>query len=395
MIYGGLSSVLAQLFFPKEANHVTAILLTLAIFAIGFLMRPIGSIFFGHIADKHGRKKALIISMMLIAISSFFIAIVPTYQTIGPLAPIVLLSCRLLQGFAIGGELPSLFTYLAEASPIEKRGYYSSYGSLIPAMGIFLGVIVVNILSHAINHSSMLLWAWRIPFAISVLLVFLGLYLRITLLETPAFNRLKDTYKFPIFHAFKSHKIVMTQIFCIGIFVAIPYYSFNIFTITYLTTFTNFTYSTALLISLFSTVFYILMLPLFGILVDIVGRRKLLVLSGLGLIVFCYPIYWLLSHGGLALALMAQFIFALCLTPYCAAVPAFLPEQTDAKIRCTVTGFPYSLAMAIFGGTTPMINTLLIKHSHSNISPAYYIIFAAIIGIIAALTMKDLTNQKI
>lgn len=394
MIYGGLSSILSQLFFPKEANHLIAIMLTLTIFAVGFLMRPIGSVFFGHIADKHGRKKALVISIMLIGFPSLFVAIMPTYKTIGVVAPIILLICRLLQGFAIGGELPSLLTYLAETSPISKRGYYCSYGSFIPAMGIFAAITIIAFLTHTISHKNMLLWGWRIPFIISVVLVLIGFYLRLTLLETPIFNNL-NTHKFPLYQALKSYKIVMLQIFCIGIFVAIPYYSFNIFTVSYLTIFVHFKYHTALLISLLSTAFYIFMLPLFGHLVDAIGRRKLLIISGLGLIIFSYPIYMLLNTGKLAFALTAQFIFSLFLTPYCAAVPAFLPEQINAEVRCTVIGFPYGLAMAIFGGTAPVINVLLIKHFNSNVSPAYYIIFAAIIGGIITLTMKDLTNKEI
>src|SRR3990167_8140998 len=173
MIYAGLTPILSTLFFPTE-NHLLGIVLTLAIFAAGFLMRPLGSIILGHIADKHGRKKALIISIMLIGFPSLGVVILPTYHSIGFLAPLLLLAFRLLQGFSIGGELPTFITYLAESSPANKRGYYCSLGSLVPAIGIFSATLLVTILNHNISHELMLAWGWRVPFILSLFLILVG-----------------------------------------------------------------------------------------------------------------------------------------------------------------------------------------------------------------------------
>lgn len=394
MVYGALAPILSALFFPKE-NQVVAIMLILAIFASGYVIRPIGGIFFGHIGDKYGRKKSMILSIMLIGFPSLAMLILPVYSSIGILAPTILLILRLIQGFSIGGELPSLVAYFAESAPKEKRGFYTSFTNIIPAIGILLAMAVIATLNQVVSHENIMLWAWRIPFLISIVLISIGFYLRISLLETPVYQALTDKINNPLKYVFKHEKLSMFKIFLFGIFIAIPYYTFNVFAVSYFTTFLHLSYKIALNITLFGTIAYTIMIPFLGKLLDIWGRKTICVIAGISLIILIYPVYLLLNTKVIIWMLTGQIIFAFFLAAYLAASSSFLSEQVHTKARCTALGLPYNLALAIFGGTTPLINALLIKHTGMSMAPAFYIVFAAVIGVLVTITMIDKTKKEL
>lgn len=394
IVYAQLAPILSQLFFPVH-NKILAVTLTLVIFAIGYIVRPLGGLYFGYLGDKYGRKKAMIASIMLIAFPSVGIFLLPTYAHIGYFAIFLLLFFRLLQGFSIGGELPGLIIYFAELSPNATRGFYTSLTGLIPGFGILLATGVMMFLNILYTHQQILSWAWRLPFFISVLLIVLGFYLRVTLVETTVFNQVKDRLVHPIKHVFQHEKLTMFKMLVFTTSVAISYYTFNVFLTVYLTSFLNIAFGKAAQISLFGVVVYILLTPIFGKLVDRLGRKKQSILTCIGLIIFSYPIYALFNTKIMQLMLLGQFIFAALLSAYASVCSVYLCEQVGTKARYTALALPQNLAFAIFGGTAPLVNIWLIGKLHTTLAPIYYIIFAAIIGIVASLSMKDKTGRNL
>lgn len=387
MIYASLAPLLSKVFFPKE-NHNTAILLTLSIFAVGFFIRPLGSIVMGHIADMHGRKKALIISMLFIAFSSFGVSLLPTYQSIGLLAPILLLLFRLTQGFSIGGELPSLVTYLAEVAPRYHRTLFCSNISLVGAMGVLLATLVVFTCRHLLGNTAMQAWGWRIPFLLSVFLVIVTTYLRTKLLESSVFLAMKKPYSIPLLEVFRINKKTLFKVFIFASFTAVLFYSYNIFTITYLTHFVGITYQHAFPISLLGICLYTLLIPGFAWLGDKYGQKQVLISAIIALIILIIPIYMLFNTKTIGYVVLGQVIFSLLFTPCLAISPAFMVKQSDVAFRCTTLGLGHSFAMALFGGTAPMLNVFLIEHFNTNLMPGYYVLLASLVGLIACILMK-------
>jgi len=337
----------------------------------------------------------MVTSIMLIAFPSVAILLLPTYAQIGYSAAFILLFLRLLQGFSIGGELPGLMIYFVELAPIKARGFYASLTGMVPAIGILFATAVIALLNVIFTTSQILSWAWRLPFLISVLLIIVGFYLRITLIETNVFSTIKEKLASPIKYVFQYEKINMLKILIYVISIAIPYYTFNVFLTVYLTSFLKISFDTAVQLSLFGVIAFMLLIPAFGLLVDKLGRKKQSILAGVALVIFIYPIYMLFNTKTMEFMLLGQFVFAALLASYIAVSPTFIAEQVSTKARYTALAIPQNLAFAIFGGTAPLVNIWLITKLHTTFAPSYFIAVAAILGIAISFTMKDKTNQAL
>lgn len=396
-VFGSLSTILAAVFFPQE-DRVVAVILTLAIFAVGFVARPLGGLVFGHIGDRHGRKRAFILSVLLMAIPALTVALLPTYDQIGRLAPFILLVCRILQGFAGGGEMPVAVTYVTELATPKQRGYLGSLLMVAAIGGVLLATLVVTIVTHLLSETDMYAWGWRIPFALTVVSVGFGYYLRMKLLETGAFGDLKrrdKVHKHPVLQSLKTTKKPMLIIFMFGICAGAVFYSYNVFIMTYLKEIIKIGYEEALYVSIASSCFLMVFVALSGLLSDRLGRRKIMITGTLCFICFSYPLYTLYAGASFVGIILVQAGFAAIASLILGPAFAFLTEQVEASVRCTSIALAYNLAFALFAGTAPMISVLLIQTFKTDIAPSFYLIFAAIVGTIAIFFAQDRQGQAL
>lgn len=394
VIYGSLAPILSEVFFPKT-DKVVSLILAFAIFAAGFLVRPIGGIVFGHLSDKYGRKFAFIRSILLMAIPALAIGLLPSYDSIGRLAPLLLLLCRLMQGVAVGGEYPTIVTYIAELAPASRRGFIGSFINVTTVTGVLLATITVAVITQGLSHDALLEYGWRIPFYISFLTIFLGYYVRLRLPESALFAANTTKHKYPLLDALKTAKASIAKIFFYTISLAIAYYTFNIFAMTYFTVSLQLTYITALYLSIVSAAVLIVLIPVVGYCSDRFGR-KAVTLFGLGcLIVAIYPIYIGFAQKTLLLAVICQLIFAVVMALCIAPLPTLIAEQVSTNARCSSVALGYNWAQALFGGTAPVVNMYFISHFNSELAPCFYLMVTGIVSFIAAYFMRDLTGKEL
>lgn len=390
-IYVYLAVFIAKLFFSEE-NKYLGLILTYSIFAIGYLMRPIGGVLFGHFGDRYGRNTTFVTTIMLMSIATVLIGFLPTYNHLGILAPCLLVLLRLVQGLSIGGEMMGTLTYFYEVTAENKRGFVTTLIWCGSGLGILLGSIVSSVLLHFVSEAQMLSWGWRLPFLLGLFTGIIGYLLRRQAAESIAFLELKQKdrlAKFPIMTIFREHKIQLLKIFIIFIPGAIAFYLIFVFMPTYVNKFIYLPLATASMITTIVMTFFDVFTPFLGWLSDIVGRKLLLTSGLIGLVLFTLPLYYLLQHGTLLNLIIAQFIFALLIALYSSALIAFTLELVPTKIRFSIMGLGYNACYSIFGGTTPLIATYLIYQSGSNLLPAFYLIIAAAIALITVFCCKQ------
>jgi MHS family alpha-ketoglutarate permease-like MFS transporter len=389
-IYSAFSLYFAGIFFPSD-NPTVQLLNTTGIFAVGFLMRPIGGWVMGTYADKHGRKAALTASVLLMSIGSLIIAIVPGYKQIGVAAPIILQLARMIQGLSVGGEYGTSATYLSEMAGKKRRGFYSSfqYVTLIAGQLTALGVLVLlqqAFLTEKQLHS----WGWRIPFVIGSILAITVLYIRRNIQESvslanhpqPISTRgtLKELAKHP--------KAVFTVVgLTLGGTVA--FYTFTTYMQKFLVITSGFSKSSATLISALTLVVFMLLQPLFGLLSDKIGRKPMLIAFGIGGTIATVPILIALGHTKdfwIAFALiMTALIIVSGYTSINAVVKA---ELFPSHVRALGVGFPYGLAVSLFGGTAEPLALEFKNYNHQEWF-YWYVSFCVLVSLVVYVTMKD------
>lgn len=225
IIFATLSPILSTVFFPSS-DPIVGIALTFTIFAVGFIARPLGGIFFGYMADKLGRRKAFIWSLLIPAIAAFCIALLPSYNAIGQTAAFLLLFFRLMQGLAVGGEYPALVTYIAEIAPAQKRGFFCSYINVTTVVGALLATLLVLLLNTVLTKDQMIAWGWRIPFVLTFISVLFGFYLRLKMLESPlfkAFQQKKQQLPILLWYSLQQNMKALTKVFCFTLCAGVAY----------------------------------------------------------------------------------------------------------------------------------------------------------------------------
>lgn len=390
-LYGYLAAILANLFFPTT-DHLASLIATFGVFASGFLMRPLGALFFGYLGDKIGRKQTLIISIFLMAIPTTFVCFLPVYSQIGLLAPIILIIVRLLQGFSIGGEFTGSISYLVEKAPKERRGFYGSWSYFSTFTGSILGSLVAAITTMYFSESQLYSWGWRIPFFLGIILIFIGIYMRKGIDETQTFETLKksgDLSKSPIKETFKNHWKQLLIVMGAGWITSTSTYMIFIYMVTYVSVTSNIPLSIALTINTFCMVLLIILIPIFGHLSDLIGRKPLLITASLGIIILSYPLFLLIYQESLLGYIIAQVIFTIMISMLQGVSPALYVELLPAKTRMSSLSIGYNLAQVLFGGTTPLIATLLIKYTNIETSPAFYLIICSMISLLVYLKIHE------
>jgi MHS family proline/betaine transporter-like MFS transporter len=390
-LYSHVAAVIGKLFFPNTDPYL-ALLATYSIFAAGFIMRPVGGVFFGYIGDKFGRKTALSLSVLMMAVPTTIMGLLPSYAQIGVLAPILLIIMRLIQGLALGGEFSGCISFVVEHAPTSQRGLAGSSSMFSMCAGILMGLGVATLTSHIVGHENFELWGWRIPFVISLFIGVIGLYIRNKLHESPTYIKAKkegNISKLPVREVFSTHLKELILATSIYFTVTVPFYTLTVFMTGFTYKIVGFSLATSMRMNTISILILMLVLPFFAYISDKVGRKPVLIASASAFVLLAYPIFNWICSGDYTKALMGQILFGIILSAYIAPVPATLVELFPTRVRFTGVALSYNISAALFGGTTPFVATWLIKRTMMNNSLAFYIIMFAIFTLIALYHFQD------
>jgi len=415
-IFGSLSAIISLSFFPKN-DPTAAFLSTLAAFGAGFIARPFGGIIFGRLGDRIGRKYTFLLTLLLMGGSTFAIAFIPSYSQIGLVAPAILLLLRIIQGLALGGEYGGAATYVAEYAPDAHRGKYTSYIQTTATLGFFVSIIVVLVCQNIIGAEDFKEWGWRIPFALSGILVIVSYFIRRNMHESPLFSKLKAEgrlSKNPLKEAFASkenRRLMLIAMFGAIVGQGVVWHTGQFYAQIFINKILQVDFVTTNLVIAASLVVGTPLFVVFGSLSDRVGR-KVIMLGGMALAaIFYYPLFaWmsdivgkegtmvdgavqLTNWGKMELAFICCLLVTFAAMAY-GPIAAFLVELFPTKIRYTSLSIPYHFANGVFGGCAPFVATWLGAATHSNFAGIFYPITLAAITVIVGIIYLPETKGR-
>lgn len=396
-IYSTLATYIADQFFPS-GDETAALLSTFAVFAAAFFMRPLGGFFFGPLGDRIGRQRVLALVILLMSGSTLLIGLVPSYESIGVAAPLLLLLLRCVQGFSAGGEYGSGACYLAEFAPDKHRGFVVSFLVWSVVVGFLLGSLTVTGLETLLSESAMNSYGWRIPFLIAGVLGVVGLYIRMRLGDTPEFETLRDEGEVstsPLKEAFTTSWRPILQIAGLVVIHNVGFYIVFTYLPTYFTKTLEFTKTNAFVSIIIASTVAIILIPPLGALSDRIGRKPLLIAGAVGFALFAYPLFMLLNTGSLAAAIAAHAALAAIESVFVSASLAAGAELFATRVRSSGYSIGYNVSVAIFGGTAPYVATWLVAETGNELAPAFYVIAAAIITLATIMTMRETAAQPL
>lgn len=396
-IYGLLATYIADKFFPP-GDETAALLSTFAVFAAAFFMRPLGGFFFGPLGDRIGRQRVLALVILLMSASTLVIGLVPSYDSIGVAAPLILLFLRCLQGFSAGGEYGSGACFLAEYATDRHRGFIVSFLVWSVVVGFLLGALTVTGLETVLSESAMDSYGWRIPFLIAGALGVVGLYIRLQLSDTPEFENLREKGEVatsPLREALRTSWRPILQIAGLVVIHNVGFYIVFTYLPTYFTETLEFTKVDAFVSIAVASIVAIILIPPLGALSDRIGRKPLLYSGATGFAVFAYPLFLLLNSGSLAAAVAAHAALAALESVFVSASLAAGAELFATRVRNSGYSIGYNMSVAVFGGTAPYVATWLVDRTGNQIAPAYYVIAAAVVSIATLLTMRETARQPL
>jgi len=391
IIFGNLTIVISRLFFPAESQYAS-LLLTTATFGVGFFMRPVGGILLGIYADRKGRKAALqlIISVMTVAIA--MIALAPPYAVIGVAAPVIIVTARLLQGFATGGEFASATAFLVESGLPNRRGFYGSWQMVGQGLAALVGAILGALLTRNLAPESLDSWGWRVPFLFGLLIGPVGLYIRRHLEETRAFLQSREGPKkrLGLGPILATH--ARPALACAGVVTAgtISFYVILLYMPTFASTQLRVTLGEAFTAQAIGLACMIAITPLFGALSDHVGRKPIMITALALYLVLLYPLFlWVHTNPSFRNLMIMQLVFCTLLGAFIGPFSTSMAEQFPARTRSTGMAVAYNVAVMGFGGFAQFFVTWLTKATGSPIAPAFYVMFGALIGLVAAFFLVE------
>lgn len=393
-VYAFFAGTIGRLFFP-QSNEVDSLIAAFGVFAAGYLMRPLGAIIFGHIGDRFGRKPVLVISTLAMAVSTFSIGLLPTAAQIGPVAAVLLVVLRLLQGVSIGGEYTGSVVYMAERAERSKRGLLCTASIIGAGIGTLAGSAVADIINAVLPSDAVDSWGWRMPFLTGASVGVVGWYLRRNLPESRSAQAAQEHSRPPFVDTIAKHWRTMLRVVGINLMHAVSFFMIFVFMKTYLHEFVGLKETQALTISTLGLLALMLVTLASGALSDRFGRKPVLIGSAVAAILFAYPLLLLVNLAVFWIALACQFAFAIIVGTYSGTAPATMTEIVPGHVRVTATSLGYNLCMALFGGTTPMITVILIKVTGTDMTPAFYIMAAAAISLLVVLTIEETSRRAL
>ncbi|TDT32605.1 MFS transporter [Naumannella halotolerans] len=395
-VYAYAAPMIALLFFP-EFDPAAALLSTFAVYAVGFVARPIGAFVLGALGDRYGRKRVLAGVILLMGVSTTCIGLLPTYATIGVAAPILLVLCRMLQGLSAAGETIGSNSFVAEHSPIATRG--RNVGIVYTASNLppVLAALLVLWLTTALAPEAYESWGWRVPFLLGAPLAVVGLYIRTRVEESPAFLEMRETRTVetaPICTVFAEQWPAILRVFAMAAVASLGYYSLTGYFYSYMTVTIGLSSSDALISNSIALLITFFTVPLAAAASDRVGRRPMLLLAIAVSAIVAVPAYLLVGVGTLTTAVIAQSMLGLALgLVFGPAGPSYV-EMFPARVRFTGASISYNLAFTIFGGTAPLLATALVTATGSTIAPAWYIVIVTVLALLVLWSMPETRHRS-
>ena len=371
-LYAQFAYIIGLKFFP-ETEFVE--ILTFAVFAAGFVIRPIGGIVFGYIGDRMGRRLALALGIILMAVPTAGIGLLPSYDAIGIAAPLTLTFIRLVQGLSLGGEFSGCIAYIVEHSPEDKRGLAGSASFVSMCLGMLIGLIVAQGFTYFLSEEDLMSWGWRIPFIFGLFIGLVGLYIRSHLAESPIYLAAKaqgSLSRTPLRETIREYWRETLMAIAVYINVTAPFYTTTVFIKRYMTNLgyeqTQGAFACSIILITMSIMF-----PISAYISDKIGRKPIIVWSSVALVISIYPIFLALHTMNYTLAILSQIVFSAIVGVYMGPVPTLLVELFPTRVRFTGVAISYNLSAAIFGGTAPIVGAALYKITGEQISLAYYL----------------------
>lgn len=395
-VFGYFAPIIGAHFFPS-GDKMASLINTFGVFAAGYMMRPIGGMIFGHIGDRMGRKKALMLSVAMMALPTTLLGLLPTHAQIGVAASVLLVLLRLVQGLSVGGELIGSISFVTESAPPERRGFVGSWTLFTAAGGIMLGSAVATLLHGFLSDTALHSWGWRVPFICGIIIGFVGLWMRRGLVETGEFQKVKEAGEIdrnPVAAALKSSPGAILHVASLVVLMGGGFYILFVWWPTYLTKIVQPPIPHALAVNTIGMLFLMALTPVGGWLSDKFGRRPVLLIATAGILVAAYPLFYLTDHGAFFSALGAQMIFALFMSSALGPMPATMVELFPTRTRYSGVAVGYNISLAVFGGTSPLVATWLISKTGDITAPAYYVMAMAVISLIAAFNIKHTHGRE-
>jgi metabolite-proton symporter len=392
-LYGSAAAlVFNKLFFP-EFDPLTGTLLAFATYALGFVARPVGGIVFGHFGDRIGRKRLLMLSLVLMGVATVLIGLLPTYAQIGIWAPLALIALRLVQGFAVGGEWGGAVLMAAEHGDAARRGFWASWPQAGVPAGNLLAAAVLAIMAAVQTEADFLAWGWRVPFVLSALLVVVGWYIRNRVSESPMFEKELDEAeappKVPAMEVLRERPKALVLGAGLRVGENISYYILTVFSLTYLVDVSHESRSLALNALLIGAAAQFFAIPLFALLSDRIGRRPVYALGAFGLAVWCFVMFGLLGSGDSASIVLALVVGLVLHGAMYGPQAAFITELFPTRIRYSGVSLAYQLTSIVAGSLAPIIALWLYKEYDSATPVAIYVGAACLISGVSALLARE------
>lgn len=395
-VYGYTATTIAALFFPSSSPGA-GLLAALAVFAIAFVARPIGSVLFGHIGDRYGRKPALAAAVLLMALATFAIGLLPTHASIGIAAPTLLVIARLLQGLSAGGEVSGAASFLAESAPENRRGLMTSATQVGSLLGLLSASAMLGLANLVFTSQQFADYGWRIPFLLGLPTGLIGLYVRNRLEDSDAFRKIEkrgEVATLPTIELFRNNFIPMVK--GVGMTAAnfAGYYLVFVYLSIYLQTSGTLTRAQATWSTTATLIVAALSLSLFGLLSDRVGRKWVIGGSALGFVLLTLPMFKIMQGSDLVMIFAAQMVLGLCEAAVLGAIWGALTELFPTRVRYSGVGIAFNIAGVLVGGSAPYIAAWLVQQTGDKSSPAYFLIAVGVVTLLTLLTVPETAKRK-
>lgn len=397
VIYAYSAAIIAKLFFPNS-DPTAALLSTFAIYAVGFVMRPLGGFVFGSLGDRIGRRRVLSLVILMMGGATVAIGLLPTYAQVGILAPILLVVCRLIQGLSAAGESIGSNSFVAEHAPADKRGFYVAFSFSFANLPPIAAALLILALTTTLTPEAYASWGWRIPFLIGGPLALVGLYIRHQVDESPAFRATqaaKRVASSPISEAVRDQKKQMGYSFALAAFSSLGYYTLAGYFVSYLTATVGLNSNAALISNSVGLFLAFVVMIASGWASDRYGRKPLLVIGLAVNALACIPAYLIASQGSLISAIIGQGILAIGCGLFWGPFGIALLELFPTRTRFSASAISYNIGYTIFGGTAPLLATWLVLQTGSKIAPAFYMAAVSVVVFLVVLTIPETSKRAL
>ena len=377
-IFGYFAPIIAATYFPND-NAIASLLHVFAVFAVGYLLAPIGSIFFGYIGDRYGRKSALTLSILAMAIPTSLISILPGFQTIGIAAPILITLLRVMQGFVASSEFTGSAVFLVEHASPNRKAFYGC----LTSSAYSTGVIFAGLAASLFTASFMPDWGWRLGFALALIAGLVIFYFRMNVSETPVYEKIHagEKPRLPFLSAVKEVPYAVIGVIGLGWLIGIMTFGTYVFTASYLHSYFNFSLSTATLITTLALAVDAVLEPFMAIWADKVGHLRVMTIGIVLMLCFSFPVFYLLASGNVALVTLGMVLMSIFIATAFAPMNAYMVELFPEACRYSGFGVAFHIGISLFGSTTPLVLMWLVNKTGNFTAPAYYYVVGALIGL--------------